>query len=122
MEKFKVELAASITEFKKNPNEIVKKANGKAIAVLTNNKPSFFVLPPKLYEQLEELIWELEIAPVLIERMGPGQINIEIEDPKDLLGDLSHYLPPESDEGVEETRPKRKTSARKEARKKTSKS
>ena len=88
MEKFKVELSTSITEFKKNPNEQVKLAGGKSFAVLTNNKPSFFVLSPEMYEQLAEQIWELEIAPVLLERMKPGRPRTTVS-----AEDLANGLP-----------------------------
>ena len=52
----------SISEFKKNPNEVVKLAKNIPFAVMTNNKPSFYVLSPKHYDALLEKIWELEIT------------------------------------------------------------
>lgn len=113
MEKFKVELSTSITEFKKNPNEQVKLAGGKCFAVLTNNKPSFFVLSPELYDELAELIWELEMAPILHERSKPGQEYVEVKI-EDLLNDLSHHFPENSTQGMGEARPQRKGKASKE--------
>ena len=58
----------SISEFKKNPNEVVKLAKNVPFAVMTNNKPSFYVLSPKHYDALLEKIWELEITPKILER------------------------------------------------------
>ena len=69
MEQIRTSLTTSISEFKKNPNSEVSKAGNKPFAVLTNNRPSFYVLPPELYEQLVEIITDLEMEPVLKKRM-----------------------------------------------------
>lgn len=52
MEKILTQRAIAISEFKKAPNEIVAEAGGEPIAVLTNNKPSFYILSPAHYEEL----------------------------------------------------------------------
>lgn len=46
------ELTTTISEFKKNPNEVVKEAKHKPFAVLTNNKASFYVMSPEYYDAL----------------------------------------------------------------------
>lgn len=68
MERIMTEIATSISEFKKNPNDEVRRAGKKAFAVLTNNKPSFYVLSPALYDELMERIWELEMNETLLAR------------------------------------------------------
>lgn len=73
------ELVTSISEFKKNPKAELKKAAGRPFAVLTNNKPSFFVISPELYDELAELLWERRIAATLEERLA------ESLDPKNLV-------------------------------------
>ncbi|NCX33691.1 MAG: hypothetical protein EBX26_06305, partial [Actinobacteria bacterium] len=50
-------------------NEIVAEANGEPIAVLTNNRPSFYVISPSAYEELLEKIWEIEVTPTLVKRL-----------------------------------------------------
>jgi len=75
--------ATSISDFKQNPNREVKLAGDEPFAVLTNNKPSFYVLSPKLYDELLEKLWELEITPTILARLKnskPVKVNI-----KDLL-------------------------------------
>ncbi|MEY4078600.1 MAG: hypothetical protein RIS80_369 [Actinomycetota bacterium] len=83
MEKIMTEIATSISEFKKNPNEEVRRAGKKPFAVLTNNKPSFYVLSPELYDELMERIWELESAALLTERLAARDSAIKV-DLKDL--------------------------------------
>ena len=65
MEKILSKRSVAISEFKRAPNEIVAEANGEPLAVLTNNKPSFYVISPSAYEELLEQLWELEITPLL---------------------------------------------------------
>jgi antitoxin StbD len=75
--------ATSISDFKQNPNREVKLAGDEPFAVLTNNKPSFYVLSPKLYDELLEKLWELEVTPTILARLQnskPLKVNI-----KDLL-------------------------------------
>lgn len=80
------ELVTSISEFKKNPRAEIGKANGKPFAVLTNNKPSFFVISPELYEQFAEMLWERRMEATLEKRLE------ESLDPKNVvkidLGDI----------------------------------
>ena len=71
-------VTTSISEFKKNPNESVAKAGNQAFAVLTNNKPSFYVVPPELFDEIAEILWEREIAPVILERMNDGSKLIPV--------------------------------------------
>jgi antitoxin StbD len=89
MEKVHTNLTVSITEFKKNPNEVLDQAAGQPFVVLTNNKPSFYVLTPAMFaalgdEAIEEALWEVEATPMLLERLadtrnGKG-IPVNIED------------------------------------------
>jgi len=73
------ELVTSISDFKKNPKAELNKAAGRPFAVLTNNKPSFFVISPELYDELAELLWERKIASTLEKRLA------ESLDPKNLV-------------------------------------
>lgn len=72
----------SITDFKKHPNKFLRLAGGEPFAVMTNNRPSFYVLSPERYDELLEREWETEIAPVLLERMNDGSepIKVRLED------------------------------------------
>ena len=87
----------SITDFKQNPNREVKLAGDEPFAVLTNNKPSFYVLSPKLYDELLEKLWELEVTPTVLARLQNSKsLKVNI---KDLLAGKPVALE-ESDENV----------------------
>lgn len=64
------ELTTTISAFKQNPHEAMKKAKKKPFAVLTNNKATFYVLSPEYFDELLEKLWELEISPVVLEAMA----------------------------------------------------
>jgi antitoxin StbD len=60
----------SISEFKSNPAAALKNAGDEPFAVLTNNKPSFYVVQPELYESLVELLFDSQITPVVKKRLA----------------------------------------------------
>jgi PHD/YefM family antitoxin component YafN of YafNO toxin-antitoxin module len=59
-----------ISEFQKNPNRSVKRAGNLPLAVLTNNKPSFYVYSPEGFAEIAEIVSDLELAPKLKKRMS----------------------------------------------------
>lgn len=80
MDEILTKMSTSISAFKQNPNREVRLAGDEPFAVLTNNRPSFYVLSPKAYDDLLEKIWELEITPEVLERSrDPKSIPVTIE-------------------------------------------
>jgi hypothetical protein len=59
-----------ISEFQKNPNRSVKLAGNLPLAVLTDNKPSFYVFSPEGFAEIAEIVSDLELAPKLKKRMS----------------------------------------------------
>lgn len=78
MQNLKVRKATSITEFKANPNEQVRQAGNSAFAVLTNNLPSFYVLPPALFEKISDMIEDLELKDLLEQRMSERDKFVDV--------------------------------------------
>ena len=75
-------LTTSISEFKSNPSAALRKAGQKPFAVLTNNKPSFYVISPELYETITELLFEVQVTPVVKKRLNrlDKAISVDIAD------------------------------------------
>lgn len=94
MEKVHTNLTVSITEFKKNPNEVLDQAGGQPFVVLTNNKPSFYVLTPEVFaalgdEAIEEALWEVDATPMLLEALEDVKKgNVVTVDIKDLENEI----------------------------------
>lgn len=81
MDEILTEIVTPISEFKKNPNLSVKEAKGKPFAVLTNNKPTFYVLTPEVFDDLLEKAWELKMMPELIEAGKSDEwIEVKLDD------------------------------------------
>ena len=57
-----------ISEFQKNPNRSVKRAGSHPFAVLTDNKPTFYVFSPEAFAEIAEIVSDLELAPKLKKR------------------------------------------------------
>ena len=69
---------AGISEFKQNPNQFVAEAGDEPFAVLTNNKPAFYVLSPSMFEKFQELIFDHQIAPMVKKRLADGRKPIKV--------------------------------------------
>ena len=63
-----INLSIDISEFQKNPNRSVKRAGNLPLAVLTDNKPTFYVFSPEMFAEIAEIVSDLELAPKLKKR------------------------------------------------------
>lgn len=72
----------SISDYKNNPAAAVRDAGDEPFAVLTNNRPSFYVLTPSVYESIAELLFEIELTPTLKKRLGrlSKAISVDIDE------------------------------------------
>ncbi len=66
MDEILTSTAMGISEFKQNPNAAVKAADDLPFAVLTNNRPSFYVMSPRMFDYLTEKLWEVQITPKVL--------------------------------------------------------
>lgn len=69
MEVILTDMTISISEFKANPNQAVKDANGMPFCVLTNNAPAFYVIDPDRWERIQDLIEDAALAPLIAKAM-----------------------------------------------------
>jgi antitoxin StbD len=69
METILSDLSVSMTEFKKNPNEALRESGGQAVAVLSHNKPAFYMVPPDRFEAMLDAIDDLQLVRVVKERL-----------------------------------------------------
>jgi antitoxin StbD len=72
----------NISEFRKNPNKSVSKADAGLLAVLTHDEPSFYVMSPAVFENFAEIISDLEVASKLKKRVPEigKAVPMKIED------------------------------------------
>mgnify|MGYP002633525816 FL=1 len=72
------EIAVSISEHKKNPMATVSAGDGMAVAVLNRNEPAFYCVPAKAYEQLMDLVEDLELDRLTDSRLADGQEPVRV--------------------------------------------
>jgi antitoxin StbD len=79
MEAVYTDRSISISEFKKNPAQVVRDAEDRPVAVLSHNKPAFYMVKPALFEALLEQLADLELAPLVLERLAHRDAAVEVD-------------------------------------------
>jgi len=69
----------SMSEFKKNPAQILRSAGEKPVAVLNHNRPAFYMVTPKLFEALVEKLIDLDLAELARRRLARKETAIEVD-------------------------------------------
>lgn len=72
------DMAASITELKRDPMGTVAAGEGAPVAILNRNEPSFYCVPAKLFEQMMERLDDLELNRLADQRLADGQAAIRV--------------------------------------------
>ncbi|MBK9162144.1 MAG: type II toxin-antitoxin system Phd/YefM family antitoxin [Nitrosomonadales bacterium] len=78
METILSDLSVSMTEFKKNPNDVLRKSGGQTVAVLNRNKPAFDMVPPERYEAMLEELDGLQLVYLAKERFKQKGRAVEV--------------------------------------------
>lgn len=60
--------------------DALKIANGEAVAVLNRNEPAFYCVPAALYENMLDLIEDLELSQIAEERRNQPRIRVNIDE------------------------------------------
>ena len=68
----------SMSEFKKNPAQVLRTAGEKPVAVLNHNRPAFYMVTPQLFEALLEDMADLELIEVVRQRLARKDSAIEV--------------------------------------------
>lgn len=74
------DLAASITDLKKDPMGTIRQAHGETVVILNRNEPAFYAVPPERYEAMMELIDDLQLAELVRQRSGGPTIRVDIDE------------------------------------------
>lgn len=72
------EIAASITELKRNPMGTVAAGEGFPVAILNRNEPAFYCVPAQAYEALMNRLEDLELNALADARLADGQTAVKV--------------------------------------------
>ena len=71
--------SVSMSEFKKNPAQVLRDAGDKPVAVLNHNRPAFYMVNPKLFEALVQNMADLELVEMVRQRLSHQNTAIEVD-------------------------------------------
>ena len=69
----------SMSEFKKNPAQVLRTAGEKPVAVLNHNRPAFYMVTPKLFEALVEELADRDLVELVRKRLARKDTAIEVD-------------------------------------------
>ncbi|QOR61304.1 type II toxin-antitoxin system Phd/YefM family antitoxin [Sulfurovum sp. ST-21] len=69
---------ASISELKKSPSSVIEEANGETVAILNHNKPSAYLVPSDVYENMMDILDDYYLMKEVEERLNDGQKPIKV--------------------------------------------
>jgi len=79
MDAIYADYSISMSEFKRNPAQVLRTAGEKPVAVLNHNRPAFYMITPKLFEALLEELADRELAAIARQRLAMIDCAIEID-------------------------------------------
>lgn len=56
---------ASVSELKKNPSHLLELAGGEPVAILNHNRPTAYLVPADLYEEMLGKLEDLELMEIV---------------------------------------------------------
>jgi antitoxin StbD len=84
MDKVLTQIVTSTSDFRNDISGTLRRAQRKPFAVLNNNKPSFYVVSPEDFEQIAEMLFDIQITPRVQERIRSAQKNAVVVDINEL--------------------------------------
>lgn len=69
----------SMSEFKKNPAQVLRTAGEMPVAVLNHNRPAFYMLTPKLFEALVDELSDRDLLELVRHRLTRKDTAIEVD-------------------------------------------
>lgn len=74
------DIAASVTDLKRDPMGTIREGGGETVVILNRNEPAFYAVPPARYEAMLELIDDIQLAELVRARRGEPTVRVEIDD------------------------------------------
>lgn len=72
------EVAASVSELKRDPMGTVAAGEGFPVVILNRNEPAFYCVPVKAYEALLDKLEDLELNALAEARMADGKSPVKV--------------------------------------------
>jgi len=70
----------SISDLKKNPSDIIKRAHGAPIAILNHNRPTAYLVPAAAFESMMEQLDDQYLLQLVKDRQQEGSVKVSLDD------------------------------------------
>ena len=79
MDAIYADFSVSMSEFKKNPAQVLRTAGKKPVAVLSHNRPAFYMITPELFEALVEAMSDHDLVEIARQRLMRKNTAIAVD-------------------------------------------
>lgn len=79
MDTMYADFSISMTEFKKNPSQVLRSAGEKPVAVLNHNRPVFYMITPRIFEALVGELSDRELGSMIKNRLAQIDSAVEVD-------------------------------------------
>jgi antitoxin StbD len=79
MDTIYADYSVSMSEFKKNPAQVLRAAGEKPVAVLNHNRPAFYMVTPRLFEALVEEMADRNLMDLVRQRLAHKDSAVEVD-------------------------------------------
>ncbi|MGG4578621.1 MULTISPECIES: type II toxin-antitoxin system prevent-host-death family antitoxin [Alcaligenes] len=79
MDAIYADYSISMSEFKKNPAQVLRTAGEKPVAVLHHNRPAFYMVTPRLFEALVEEMANRDLDELVRRRQAVKDTAVEVD-------------------------------------------
>lgn len=79
MDAIYADYTVSMSDFKRNPAQVLRTAGEKPVAVLNHNRPAFYMITPKLFEAFVEEMADREMLSLVRKRLALKNTAIEVD-------------------------------------------
>ena len=79
MDTIYADYSVSMSNFKRNPAQVLRTAGEKPVAVLNHNRPAFYMVTPKLFEALVEEMADRDLDNLVRQRLTLKDTAVEVD-------------------------------------------
>jgi antitoxin StbD len=79
MDAIYADFSVSMSEFKKNPAQVLRTAGKNPVAVLSHNRPAFYMITPDLFEALVEAMSDRDLVEITRQRLMRKNTAIAVD-------------------------------------------
>ncbi len=70
----------SISDLKKNPSDIIKRAHGAPVAILNHNRPTAYLVPAAAFEAMMEQLDDQYLIQLVKDRQKETSVKVSLDD------------------------------------------